>query len=72
MKCCEQCGESIPATVHVTYGMFETYREGRPHHKIFLCSRHSSELFEACKAVISFGLMYWLNSEPHDPALIGE
>ncbi len=31
MKCCEQCVESIPATVHVIYGMFEAYRDSRPY-----------------------------------------
>jgi len=51
--------QSEPATVIITYGLYEEYKKGRPHYTHKLCSKAAKELWDNCDIYVNQGLMHW-------------
>ena len=69
MIICESCYKK-EANMNVTYGLFNEYKNGRPHPNFNLCSECSNLLLEGgnstdgLKKLVTVGLCYYLVQAP--------
>jgi len=69
---CERCSgfdRQCPATVKITYGLYSTFKAGRPHHIVLLCSECAHDLYEgngcvALKSLVTTGLCHFVVEKP--------
>lgn len=69
MIICEMCGKK-EANMNITYGLYQAYKNGRPHHNFNLCSECSNKLWEGdngvdgLKKVVASGLCHYSAQPP--------
>ena len=77
MILCERCAgldKKTPATVKITYGLYEVYRAGRPHHVVLLCLTCAKVLWDGgdcapLKRLVAAGLSHFVAESVFDVGL---
>ena len=72
MPNCERCAglsRQRPATAKITYGLYQAFKAGRPHHIVLLCSECAHDLYagNGCvplKGLVTTGLCHFVIEKP--------